>query len=271
MRRPAQATPVPRLQRSRARGAYFAPPLPRVFAHRGLALDVPENTLASFRAALAVGAVHLETDVHATADGVAVISHDPTLERVAGRPDRVADLTLAELKAIDLGGGEGFVSLAEALEAFPDARFNIDVKADEACRPTAEAVRRARAIDRVLITSFDGRRKRLTASALPGVATSASASEVGAALAFAKLGWSWGVRRVLRNVDAIQMPPAVSRIGTVTTRTVDMLHRAGVEIHVWTINDPHEAADLLRRGVDGLVTDRADILVPLAAEFKTVR
>lgn len=256
---------------SRARGAYFAPPLPRIFAHRGLALDVPENTLGAFRAALAVGAVHVETDVHASSDGVAVISHDPTLDRVAGRPDRVADLTLAELRSIDLGGGETFVTLSEALLAFPEARFNIDVKADDACRPTAEAVRAAGAIDRVLITSFDVRRKRLTASALPGVATSASAAEFGPALAFAKLGWAWAVRRILRNVDAVQIPPQVSRIGTVTPRTIDVLHRAGVEIHVWTINDPVVARDLLARGVDGLVTDRADILVPLAAEFKPVR
>lgn len=262
---------MPRPRPSRARGAYFAPPLPRIFAHRGLALDVPENTLSAFRAALAVGVVHLETDVHASADGVAVISHDPTLERIAGRPDRVADLTFAELRAIDLGGGETFVSLADALETFPDTRFNIDVKADDACRPAAEAIRAAGATDRVLITSFDARRKRLTASALPGVATSASASEVGPALAFAKLGWVWAVRRVLRHVDAVQIPPVVSRFDTVTRRTVDVMHRAGVEVHVWTINDPVQARDLLARGVDGLVTDRADILVPLAAEFKPVR
>jgi glycerophosphoryl diester phosphodiesterase len=262
---------VPPRGRSREKGAYFAPALPRVLAHRGLAVEVPENTLSAFRAALDVGAQHLETDVHASADGIAVISHDPDLHRIAGRRERVEDLTMAQLRAIDLGGGETFVSLAEVLEAFPEARFNIDVKSEAACRPTAEAVRDAGATDRVLITSFDARRKRLTVSALPGVATSASAAEFVPALLFAKMGWVAAVRRMLRDVDAVQIPSSVYGVRTVTPRTVDAMHGAGVEIHVWTINDVEEARSLLERGADGIVTDRADIMVPLAAEFKGVR
>ncbi|MGN6759754.1 MAG: glycerophosphodiester phosphodiesterase, partial [Leifsonia sp.] len=100
----------------------------RIIAHRGLALDAPENTLLSFLRALSVGATHLETDIHVSADGVAVIAHDPDLARVAGREVQVGQLTMPELRRIDLGHGQGFCSLAEALDAFPEARCNIDVK-----------------------------------------------------------------------------------------------------------------------------------------------
>src|ERR1700712_4043685 len=99
---------------------FLSPERPRLFAHRGLALDAPENTLLSFARAVAVGATYVETDVHASADGIAVISHDPDLTRVAGRKVRVEQLTLAELHRIDLGHGQGFSSLAEALDAFPE-------------------------------------------------------------------------------------------------------------------------------------------------------
>ena len=108
---------------------FLAPKGPRVFAHRGLSLEAPENTLLAFLKALSAGATHLETDVQVSRDGIAVLSHDPDLVRLVGRNVRVDQLTMAELGRIDLGAGQSFVSLGEALDAFPDARFNIDVKA----------------------------------------------------------------------------------------------------------------------------------------------
>ena len=81
--------------RSEAAEAYFSPALPRVLAHRGLAVDAPENTLLAFAHALAIGVEHLETDVHASRDGVAVIAHDADLDRVAGIPGRVGERTAA--------------------------------------------------------------------------------------------------------------------------------------------------------------------------------
>ena len=127
---------------------------PRVIAHRGLAIDAPENTLLAFARALTAGATHLETDVHASADGVAVVAHDPDLSRVAGRSVHVAQLTMPALRRIDLGHGQGFCSLAEALDAFPQARFNIDVKDARAAAPAVDVIRAARATERVLITSL---------------------------------------------------------------------------------------------------------------------
>ncbi len=233
---------------------------PRIIAHRGLALEAPENTLLAFLKALSAGATHLETDVHASADRVAVVSHDPDLSRVAGRSVEVGRLTMAELRRIPLGEGQGFCSLAEALDAFPEARFNIDVKDERAALPAVTAIREARATGRVLITSFSRERRRAVADALPGVATSPSVPEFVPALLSAKLGLAGLVRRHLRGFAAVQVPERRGPVRVVTPRTVRAVHAAGAEVHVWTVNDPAAMTRLLDLGVDGIVTDRCDVL-----------
>jgi glycerophosphoryl diester phosphodiesterase len=210
---------------------------------------------------LALGVTHLETDVHASRDGIAVISHDPDLARLAHRETRVNSLTLAQLKQIDLGDGQTFVSLVEALDAFPEARFNIDVKSADAIEPTIDAVRAAGAIGRVLVTSFSESRRSRTVAGLPGVASSASSTMFAVALVAAKLGLSPVVRIVLRNVDAIQVPESAFGLRIVTPRLVRMFHSADCEIHIWTVNDSLNMRRLLDLGIDGLVTDRADLAV----------
>lgn len=255
--------------RTRATKPYFSAPLPRVLAHRGLAIDVPENTLAAFGKAIEAGADYVETDVNASADGIAITVHDPDLDRVAGVPGTVAGFTLAELQQIDLGGGVRFATLAEVLAAHPQTRFNIDIKSEDVAAPAAAAVIATGATDRVLITSFSTKRRRAATELLgDGVAASASAGEFVPALLFAKLGIVPLVRFVLRRVDAVQIPRSIYGISTVTARTVRRLHAAGVEVHVWTINDVEEARQLLEKGVDGIVTDRADLMIPLAESFR---
>lgn len=246
---------------------FFSPAPPRILAHRGFALDAPENTLLAFLKALAVGVTHIETDVHASSDGVAILSHDADLSRLAGRDVRVNQLTAAELRHIDLGHGQTFTSLAEALDGFPDVRFNIDVKSDDAIDATVTAIRDAHATARVLVTSFDARRRRAVVRLLPGVATSAASSEVAWALLGAKLGLSPVVRWALRQVDAVQVPIRVGGITVITPRTVRAFHEAGVEVHVWTINDGATMRRLLALGVDGLVTDRAGLAREVITEL----
>lgn len=219
--------------------------------------------MLAFLKALAVGAEYLETDVHASADGVAVVSHDPDLSRLAGRRVLVGQLTMNELRHIKLDSGQGFSSLAEVLDAFPDARFNIDIKTADATAPAAEAILAAGATDRVLVTSFSEPRRRATVALLPGVATSASSPTVISALLWAKLGIVPMVRRSLRGINALQVPRRQFGIAVVTPRTVRQFHAAGVEVHVWTVNDPVEMSTLLDFGVDGIITDRADIALPL--------
>lgn len=247
-------------------GGFLSPAPPRIFAHRGLAIDAPENTLRSFRNALSLGVTHLETDVHASRDGVAVISHDPDLTRLTGRDIRVGDLTMAELAGIDLGGGERFCSMGEALAAFPTARFNIDIKTRDAVDPTVDAIRQARAGSRVLVTSFSERRRRAAVRQLPGVATSASSAGSALALLLAKVGAVPLVRLVLRRTVALQIPETYWGIRIITPRMLQRFHAAAVEVHVWTVNDPGDMRRLLDLGVDGLITDRADLALRLLAE-----
>jgi glycerophosphoryl diester phosphodiesterase len=237
---------------------------PRVFAHRGLSLDAPENSLLAFRHALSAGATHLETDVHATVDGIAVLSHDADHE-VAGTRIRLDQLTMGELRRVGLGKGQSFASLREGLDAFPEARFNIDVKSTAAVDATAAAVRDAHAIDRVLITSFSETRRRRTASLLPGVTTSASASVLMRAVVAAGLGVAAPLRLSLKGFAAVQVPESVRFLHLLTPRFIRGMHSASVEVHVWTINDPDSMIRLLDLGVDGLVTDRCDLAAAIIA------
>ncbi|GAA4173067.1 glycerophosphodiester phosphodiesterase family protein [Gryllotalpicola koreensis] len=247
---------------------YFAPSRPRVLAHRGLAIDAPENTLLAFAHALAAGAPYVETDVHASADGVAIISHDPDLMRLTGRSARIDQLTAAELAEVDLGSGESFVTLGEALHALPDARFNIDIKTRAAADAAAAAILEQRAAHRVLVTSFDDATRRATLAALGGaVATSASQRGVVGALVGARLGLGFVVRAALGGVDAVQVPERQGPLTVVTRRFVDAVRRAGVEVHVWVVNDEDDMRRLIALGVDGIVTDRADLAVKLVKDL----
>lgn len=250
-----------------ARHAFLELPAPRVFAHRGLAIEAPENTLLAFAKAIAAGSHYIETDVHASHDAVAVVAHDPDLVRVAGRPVRVEHLTFSELRRVDLGAGQSFSSLAEALDAFPETRFNIDIKSDAAVGPTVEAIRAAGAFERVLVTSFSERRRRAALAELPGVVSSASARRFAAALVGGKVGLSPAVRRSLRGLVAVQVPERALGMRVTSVGMLRRLHAAGVEVHVWTVNDPGRMRELLELGVDGIVTDRADLALEVVRDF----
>jgi glycerophosphoryl diester phosphodiesterase len=246
-------------------GAFFAPPLPRVFAHRGLALGVPENTLAAFAKAVEAGVQFIETDVRASSDGIAMICHDDELARIAGVPGRVGGFTATQLGALDLGQGHGVPTLAEALTAFPLQRFNIDLKSEDVVLPAVAAIRAAGAADRVLVTSFSEHRRRRALILLPGVASSASAPVFLVILIAAKLGVLHLIPRMTRGLGAIQVPELVGRLRVCTPRVIAAAHRAGLEVHVWTVNEPADMLRLRALGVDGIVTDRADLAHGLPA------
>jgi glycerophosphoryl diester phosphodiesterase len=172
---------------------------------------------------------------------------------------------MAELRRIDLGYGQGFASLEEALDAFPDLRFNVDVKVAGAVTPTVAALERTRAASRVLLTSFSDRRRRRLGALVPDAVTSAGRAGVIRSELAALFGWRGAMERALRGAAALQVPERVGPVRLVTRRFVGAAHRAGAEVHVWTVNDPADMARLLDLGVDGLVTDRADVAIPLIA------
>lgn len=237
---------------------YLDAPLPLAFAHRGGAADTDENTMAAFERAVALGYRYVETDVHATADGVPVVFHDARLDRLTGRPGRVADLRWADLATLRVGGAWVIPRLADVLDAWPTVRFNIDVKVDAGVDPTVAVVRRAGALDRVLLASFsDARLVRIRAAAGPAAATSLGVRGVArlrvAALTGARL-------RLPPGVVAAQVPVRYGRVRVLDRRLLQYAHRLGLQVHVWTIDDPAEMADLLDLGVDGIMTDHVDVL-----------
>lgn len=230
-------------------------------AHRGgyCAASPPafENSLRAFAAASALGFRYLETDVHATRDGALVAFHDDTLDRVTDASGRIADLPLDAVRAARISGSEPIPTLDDLLDALPDARVNIDVKAPGAVRPLVAALDRHAAHARVCVGSFDDGRlrefRRLTGGR---VATSASPREV-------VVGLVPGVRRWVRlPCEAFQVPVRHPGTGVrvVTRGFVRAAHAAGRVVHVWTINDAAEAERLLDLGVDGLVSDDLEML-----------
>ncbi len=241
---------------------------PRVLAHRGLVVPdaarggIVENSFAAVAAAHSAGAHYVESDCHVTADGVAVLFHDHDLSRVTGDPRRVADVSARELENL-LNGRGGLITLAQALAAFPTLRFNLDVKAKDAARAVGAAV--APHAGRVLLTSFsdDRRRAALTAAADEGrgirPATSGGRSTIGRVMAAVSARSDRLVARALAGVDALQVPERRGRLRIVTPRLIAAVHRHGVEVHVWTVNEPDEMIRLVSMGVDGIVTDRADL------------
>lgn len=245
---------------------WFDAPLPRILAHRGLALHAVENTLPAFQAAVDAGVSYLESDIHATADGVAVLFHDNDLARDFGTPERIEQLTLAELRE-KTDKRAHIPTFAEALGAFPAARWNLDIKTNEAIAPTIEVIRTAEAEDRVLIASFGGTRSSRVAAAFPGVCRSPGVGTMAVVLLCAKLGAIRTGTRVLKGFDALQIPERMNGITVVSPRLVARYHAMGVEVHVWTVNNPADMRRLLAVGVDGLVTDRSDLALPVAEEF----
>ena len=233
------------------------------FAHRGGAyhpeIEGLENTLAAFRHAAALGYKYLETDVHVTKDGALLAFHDDVLDRVTDRMGAVADLTLAEVREARIGGREEIPTFDRLLEAFPEARFNIDIKSAGAASALAAVVREHDLWDRVLVGSFSPGRirefRRLTGGRVP---TAAHPWEI---VAFRLLPSARLADRLAgRDFVAFQVPHRRGRLRVVTPGLVRRAHAVGKQVHVWTVDDPEEMRELLDRGVDGLFTDRTDLL-----------
>ncbi len=233
-----------------------APPL--AFAHRGGAAAGDENTAEAFARAVALGYRYVETDVHATADGVVVVFHDTTLDRMLGRPGRVRDVRWADLATVRIGGAAAVPRLCDVLDAWPTVRFNVDVKDGRAVQPTVDLVRRAKVDDRLLLASFSDARLAAMRTALgPAVATSMGMREAARLWLASRLGRRL---RLPPSVRAAQVPVRHGAVRVVDRRFLRHAHRLGLHVHVWTIDDPDQMNHLLELGVDGIMTDRIEVL-----------
>lgn len=243
-----------------------------MLAHRGASAYAPDHTRAALTLALEHGADAIECDVHVTRDGHPVLHHGGDLSENSDAVGPVGAHTLAELQRLDAGyrftpddgrsfphrgHGHRIITLAEALEEFPGARFNIDIKERRAAAPTRRVIDAARAGERVLIASFYSWQRR---PALRGYSGPRSITQ-DQMIAFMLLHWSrldalWPVR-----VDALQIPERHRGIRVLTPRLVARARELGMRVHVWTVDDADDMRRLLAWGVDGIVTKRPDLAV----------
>lgn len=250
---------------------YLEIPTPIAIGHRGCAGEAPENTLPSFERALAQGAAILETDVHLTRDAVPVLLHDDAVDRVSDGRGPAREQSLAELRRLDFGyrfspdagrshpyrgRGVRLATLQEAFERLPGARFNLELKEDlpGMVERTLELIREAGREALTLVTAAEDRlmarlREAIEASG-SGVAQGASAGDVLAFLRAAERGVAPPPGPV-----ALQVPPEFAGRPLVTRAFVAHAHAHGLQVHVWTVNEPDEMRRLLALGADGLVSD----------------
>lgn len=244
---------------------YFDLGHPQALAHRGGALYPPnlgcENTITAFANAISLGYRYLETDVHCTSDGVAVAFHDDRLDRVTDGTGAIAELPWEVVSQAVVGDGERIPRLDELFERFPQARLNIDVKSNSAVVPTAQAILQHGVLERVCVGSFSQRRltqirvllgnRLATAAGGPGIAT-------------LRLLPTWVSQWLRTSAPVLQVPATYTiagrEVAVVTPELVAATHRRDKLLHVWTIDDAQTMHDLLDLGVDGIVSDRIDVL-----------
>ncbi|WP_024873887.1 glycerophosphodiester phosphodiesterase [Saccharomonospora piscinae] len=247
---------------------YLADPPPRAFAHRGWHvgdLEGMENSLPAFRRAVAEGYRYVETDIHATSDGAVVLHHDPTLDRTTDGTGPIVAQPWSAVRRARIGGKAPVSRLEDVLEELPEAFFNVDVKSDDAVEPFVRIVRRMDAFDRVAAAAFsESRLARLRRMGGPRLLTSlgprsAALLRADGWVPFLRLG-SFSRGRMA------QVPLRRGRMTVVDKAFLAAAHRAGIEVHTWTINDPERMRSLLDLGVHGIVTDRPDLLRALLIE-----
>lgn len=248
---------------------YLNAEYPIRFAHRGSRELWPENTLYAFEQAVGLGYWYIETDIRITRDGVVVVFHDEDLERLTNGVGKVRDWDWDDLRHLDAaynftpgnedyplrGAGITIPRLDEAFDTFPEVRFNIDLKPKNAEWAVADVVVRKRRQDTVLIGGFiDARASRFRRITKGTVATSAGSSSALAMYAASRVG-----KTVHRQVDAYQLPDKMKG-ASIDQKLVDAVHAADAHLHVWTVDEPDDINRLLDLGVDGIVTDRPDVL-----------
>jgi glycerophosphoryl diester phosphodiesterase len=249
---------------------------PRLYAHRGAAVELPENTLEAFERAIELGADAIETDAHLTRDGHVVLSHDPRGARMCGVDVALEDASLDEVRTWDAGARFASASgaratkahriptLDEALAALPGVPFNVDAKSrhSQMVPRLLEAIARANAEDHVLVASFDARTLRdVRAHGYRGK-TGLAQTEVLRLL---------GLPRALLALfplrgAAAQIPYRTHGVDLGTRAMIDKCHALGLEVHYWTVNEAPLAERLLAAGADAIMTDDPRTIAPVFAK-----
>lgn len=271
----------------RARGVQPVPSHPffvdddfLVIAHQGGNLLRPDNTMLAFEHAATLGVDVLEMDIHGSADGELVVMHDETVDRTTDGSGRIQDLTLAQIKSLDAayrwhsddgasfpyrGQGVTVPTLEEVFIAFPDIRINIEIKQAEPsiAEPFCALIRAHSRSDTVLVASFHQSAIEQFRTACPEVATSMVQAEIQTYFILNQLFLSGLFQPP---AEAFQVPqyfdlPVLGRTHVTSDRFIHNAQRLNINVHVWTVNEPSEMQQLIAAGVDGIITDRPDLLL----------
>ena len=220
------------------------------FAHRGDHESGPENTLPAFAGAVALGFNYLETDAHCTADGVLLAFHDERLDRVTDRVGIIAQMPFAQVSQARVAAQEPIPLMEDLLNAFPDTRFNIDLKADNTVAPFIKLLKRNKCLDRICVGSFNDRRVAAIRREFPKICTSMGPKEV----VKARLA-SYHMPYARLSSPCAQVPVRWDRMPVADKRFIRAMQARGIQTHVWTINDSMVMHQLLYLGVEGIMTD----------------
>lgn len=253
----------------------------RTIAHRGGRGLRPENTMLAFHHAVELGVDAIECDIRATRDGTLVVIHDETVDRTTNGSGRVMDVTYAQLRSLDAGyrwattpdaadhpyraSGIVIPTFNEVLETFPGMPFIIEIKQADPSIVGAlgTLLRRTGRDQNTIVASFHGEVIAGFRKEFPEYATSGAESEIRHFVVMNKLLLGRATRP---RMDALQVPDRIRRVPIVTPRFVRVAHAHGLPVHVWTINDEPRMRRMLDMGVDGVITDRPDLLLKVLAQ-----
>ena len=242
--------------------AFLDYPRPHAFAHRGGAAHNPENSWPAFEYAIKLGYAYLETDARATSDGVLLAFHDPDLKRATGFPGELAAMPYREVAAARVNGKEKIPLIEDLLGAWPELRFNIDVKHAGSVRPLADVLKRTASWDRVCVTSFSGKRLRMARAAMDRPVCMAVTPNINAALQYTRLSSSTIAARIARSgYQCAQIPGWIAN-----PSFIRHAKQVGLDVHVWTVNARHNMERILAMGADGIMTDDIVLLRDLLTE-----
>ncbi|MFQ3315798.1 MAG: glycerophosphoryl diester phosphodiesterase [Candidatus Poriferisodalaceae bacterium] len=243
------------------RHPYLSVKTPIPIAHRGGAGTWPENTMPAFQGAVSLGYQYVETDVHATSDGVLIAFHDDRLDRVTNSIGLVSELTWAEISSARVDGKEPIVRLSDLMSSFPELNINIDPKSTGAVEPLIKELRLGKALDRVCIGSFSDRRLKAFREAF-GDAVCLSMGPF--QILRMKLKSS-GLPLSKFSAQCAQIPIRQGPISLATPKFIEECHELDIAVHVWTIDDEAEMIHLLDLNVDGIMTDLPQLLLDVLA------
>ena len=254
---------------------------PLIMAHRGDPVAAPENSRASMESALEMGVDFLETDVRMTRDEHLILFHDADLKRTTGRAGRVQDYSLDELKELDIGykytvdgtsypfrgKGHHVVTIEEAFQIYPNAKFTVDIKDSDPRAPAllSKAILDSNRLDSVIVASFKPPQMKRFRELVPNALTSAHPGEVRNFLLGVRLR---AVNQFARRIRyrAFHVPVKYGPLRVVSRRFVEEAHKRDIAVQVWTVNDREEMEWLIGLGVDGIFTDKPMLMREVLSE-----